>query len=94
MISKKIFEDVCNNAKIKLDYEGKDFAEINGFLTDIISGIDKINIDEDIGLLDLELVNTFREDIARPSLKRAEVLSTTEYIEAGCVNIPVNLREE
>jgi len=93
MISKEVFDSVCDNAKIRLDYEGSDFVEISNFLKDVIDKIHEIQLDENAQLLNLELTNTFREDTPKPSLSRKDVLSTTEYIEAGCVSVPANLRE-
>ena len=93
MISKETFESACANAKIRLEYGGSDFDAINRLLNDLAK-IDDISLEKGINLLDMELVNTFREDVARESLSREEVLSTTTHKKAGCVSIPINLREE
>jgi Asp-tRNA(Asn)/Glu-tRNA(Gln) amidotransferase C subunit len=94
MISKETFEAVCNNAKIHLEYGGSDYKEINRFMDDIISQIESIELNSSVKMPDMELVNTYREDIPAPSLSRALVLSTTAFNRAGCVSIPVSLREE
>jgi len=94
MISKETFEAVCNNAKIHLEYGGKDYNEIVSFL-DMLSQIEDIPVDEStVELLNLELVNTYREDVTRPSLTRDELLSMSPSKEAGCISVPVSLREE
>ncbi|MCL2357243.1 MAG: hypothetical protein FWC70_08830 [Defluviitaleaceae bacterium] len=38
--------------------------------------------------------SSLREDVPRPSLSRAEVLSGAAHTQAGCVSIPLNIRDE
>ncbi|MCL1877260.1 MAG: hypothetical protein FWF80_00205 [Defluviitaleaceae bacterium] len=92
MITKEVFDAVCNSAKLRLCDD--DLQAVNAFMDEVISGIDKIELDPSIDLRDLELVNTFREDAPQQSLSRAEVISTAAHVQAGCVSIPINLRDE
>ncbi|MCL2616682.1 MAG: hypothetical protein FWD96_03440 [Defluviitaleaceae bacterium] len=95
MISKETIDNICNHAKVRLDE--KDIEQVN-ILISILDGIDKINLDTEIDLMDLELVNTYREDVTRPSMPRADILSVAKHINggvaAGCVNVPGKLRGE
>jgi len=100
-IDDKTFDDVCNLAKIRLDIK-EDKAKLEASINDVIS---KINCKELNTIMleleefykdeapELDLFNTFREDVARPSLSRDTVISTTKHHEMGCINIPVSLRE-
>jgi len=92
MIDRTTFDAVCDSAKLRLDDD--DLQKVSSFMDEIISGIDRIEIDPSINPRDMSLVNTFREDVPRPSLSRAEVLSTTAHTQAGCVSIPIQLRDE
>ena len=96
MIDKTIFENVCDNAKIRLEYGGEDYAAVCEFLAMIDEDLDKIEIDAGIDLpaFDTQLVNTCREDIPQPCLPREELLAAIGYAEAGCVSLPVKMREE
>ena len=95
MISPDVVENISNLAKLKLsDEDIKGIAE----LIEIMNGIEKIDLNEGVDLLNLELTNTYREDIARPSLSREQMLSPARHIragvEAGCISVPIKIREE
>ena len=67
----------------------ENIREINEVKDKIINRVLLINIDKDDFLPDTELTNTFREDIALPSLAREEVLlNAGKNIEAGCISVP------
>jgi len=94
MIDKTTFENVCSNAKIRLEFGGEEHAAICEFLETIVSGIGKIDLEAGIDLMNTEIVNTFREDEPKPALSRDELLAAIGYAEAGCVSLPVKMREE
>lgn len=85
MIDRKEIEHIASLVKLNVSGESESFFEdINNMLKMLTI---ELKLDESYKI-DTELVNTYREDEAKPSLPRELVLLNAPEVEAGCISVP------
>ena len=92
MVTDELFKEVCANAKIDILLQSDMHNNIQHFLQHTMSKLDDIVLDENIDLLNLNLTNTYREDVPTTSLSREDVISQAKETYAGCVKITGKIR--
>jgi len=93
-IDRKEIERIALLAKIDISRDNEKFIDDIRAMIETAGKIGQINITMDKFPLDMELINTFREDIVKPSLTRQEVLMNAPEVEAGCISAPKTLGKE
>ena len=96
-IDKKEIEHIASLAKLDISQESEQFVRDVQIMIEMMEKLSKLDIFTDVSPLDMiniigmELTNTFREDIAKPSISRELALANAPEVEAGCISVPKTL---
>ena len=94
MITREILDEYAALAKLRFERNsGQDISAINALL-EVANQIADVELTMDTYPLNLELTNTYREDIAAPSLPCEDLLAGAKDTEAGCISVPKILGDE
>ena len=94
MITREILDEYAALAKLRFDQKTEqDIIAINTML-EVADQIVDIELTMDNYPLNLELTNTYREDVAVPSLPYEDLLAGAKDTEAGCISVPKILGDE
>ena len=94
MIDKAEIERIAGFAKFDLEREPAGFfTDINSIM-EMMDKLSQLELTMDVSPLDMELINTFRDDVVKPSLPREAVLANAPVVEAGCISVPKLLGRE
>ena len=86
-ISRQETERIAKIAKLDVSGEGESFMEDINTMLEMLDIRLELETDS-YGIPPAELVNTYREDEAKPSLARELVLLNAPEVEAGCISVP------
>jgi aspartyl-tRNA(Asn)/glutamyl-tRNA(Gln) amidotransferase subunit C len=87
-IDRKEIEQIAAIAKLDVSRENESFFEDINNLLKIINKFAQTELNAGDYKIDMELVNTFREDEVKPSIPRELVLANAPAVEAGCISVP------
>ena len=88
MIDRREIEHIALLAKIDISRENEKFFEDIELIIKMMSRVGEIKLTMDECPQDMEFSGIFREDVAKPSMPRREVLANAPEIEAGCISVP------
>ena len=94
MIDRKELERIALLSKIDISQEDEKFIDNIRTTIEMMGKISEIKLTMDDCPLDMDLTNTFREDVVKPSMSRQEVLANAPEVEAGCISVPKTLGKE
>lgn len=94
VINRAILNEYAALAKIRFDENHNEDIEAINELLGIADKISDIELLMDGYPLNLELTNTYREDIAKPSIPCEDVIANAKDVEAGCISVPKILGDE
>ena len=88
MVERKEIEHIASLAKLNIGRDTDRLAADMQAIINMVDELSEIELDMDSYPLDMELVNTFREDTPGLSIPREDVLANAPAIEAGCISVP------
>lgn len=94
MVDRKEIGRIALLSKIDISRENEKFYEDIQLIIEMMGRVGEIELSMDEYPLDMELTNTFREDIGKPSIPRQSVLANAPEVEAGCISVPKTFGKE
>ena len=94
MMNRNEIENIASLMKLDVSKESDAFIDEINSMIKIMDRISEIELTANDFEINMELINTFREDEIRPSIPREAVLANAFSVEAGCVSVPKIMGKE